>query len=276
MSVPHHVAVAKALPVWYLNGKEQYNVPDELKLLSLAEMMLIQRVAPFVPLRYTKNGVFGMYRHVRTFEQHIQGFVNALPRHQKDVTMLSMLKAVQAEIGNDATTHTLSYNVNKARVLVALKWLQLYNAEYNDIDIQMSALDWMEGEEETICKVASEPVCAGISMYVQRYLRKKTTVDVTKAASDSAVVTIHKLQGRTCLLVIDEVVQICKGRLRFVSACHRAMLNRPCSRWGFPTPTRRTLTNVEVTSMLQGDHMFPNTDILPYVSQYTAPNFSFY
>ena len=31
-----------SIPIWYLNGKLQFHVPDELKCLTMAEKMLIQ------------------------------------------------------------------------------------------------------------------------------------------------------------------------------------------------------------------------------------------
>ena len=48
----------KELPVWFDKGTCQFHVPDELKILSDAEKMLIQRLSPFVPLHHIKNVVF--------------------------------------------------------------------------------------------------------------------------------------------------------------------------------------------------------------------------
>ena len=69
----------QALPMWYKGGMAQYHVPEELQDLTLAEKLLIQRASPFVPLRFIKNGIFGLSGHVCTFEQDVEGFVNRLP-----------------------------------------------------------------------------------------------------------------------------------------------------------------------------------------------------
>ena len=61
------------LPVWYFNGDKkkqpQFHVPDELKNLTIAEKMLIQRVSPFVPLHHIKGGTMGLKGHVCAFEK---------------------------------------------------------------------------------------------------------------------------------------------------------------------------------------------------------------
>ena len=120
---PSYFVDKGALPLWYDNEKPQYHIPEELDTLSLAEKMLIQRASPFVPLRHIKNGIFGLAGHVCTFPQDIEKFVNTLPRHKNDVTMISVLKTVQAEVGDMPATATTTYRVHKEKVGKALRWL---------------------------------------------------------------------------------------------------------------------------------------------------------
>ena len=109
---------AGALPIWYDdNGIPQYHVPPELTILSVAEMMLIQLNSPFIPLEHIKNGTFGLSGHVCSFEQDVTEFVNRLPRHKDDVTMLKVLKVMRAELGaNDKANNSdviETFKVNK-------------------------------------------------------------------------------------------------------------------------------------------------------------------
>ena len=139
----------KLLPIWYLNGSPQFHVPTELSSLTLAEKMLIQLASPFIPLRHIKNGVFGLSGHVCCFEQDVEGFVNSLPRRKTDIVLLDVLKTVRAEIGSSEDRVDV-YKVRKANVGNALCWLKEYNIEYKDVEIDMSALDWLCGEEGSL------------------------------------------------------------------------------------------------------------------------------
>lgn len=142
---------AEALPIWYDNGVPQYHIPSELSTLTMAEMMLIQLNSPFIPLQHIKHGTFGLSGHVCSFEQDVKEFVNRLPRHKDDVTMLKVLKVIRAELGSNDRMNDSdvieTFKVNKKHVGNALRWLKKYNEEYKNIDINMGALDWLEGNE---------------------------------------------------------------------------------------------------------------------------------
>jgi Helitron helicase-like domain at N-terminus len=114
--------------------------------LTLAEKMLIALASPFIPLQHIKNGVFGLSGHVCCFDQDLEHFVNTLPRHPTDVSVLKVLKEIPVEIGG-SVTRTSVYTVRKTKVGEALAWLKEYNIEYKHIRIDMSALDWLQGEE---------------------------------------------------------------------------------------------------------------------------------
>lgn len=135
------------LPVWRKDGVVMYHIPPELEALSQAEKMLIQRVSPFVPLHHIRQGTMGLSGHVCAFEQDINEFLHRLPRSCSDVAMLTVLKTIQTEIGGEKEAHTRAFRVRKVKVLQALEFLKKHNPEYKDIEIDMSTLDWIEGEE---------------------------------------------------------------------------------------------------------------------------------
>ena len=59
----------KALPTWTERNSVYYNLPKELKNLTIAEKMLIQRVSPLIPVIHLKNGVLGSRGHIVSFFQ---------------------------------------------------------------------------------------------------------------------------------------------------------------------------------------------------------------
>ena len=136
----------KWLPIWYDGEEPKYHVPEELESLTLAEKMLIQLASPFIPLQHIKNGTFGLTGHVCCFEQDVEEFINTLPRRHTDVTILKVCKAIQAEIGSNAS-RTQEFTVDKTKIGKALQWLKKYNEEYKHINIDMTALDWLVEEK---------------------------------------------------------------------------------------------------------------------------------
>jgi Helitron helicase-like domain at N-terminus len=147
------------LPIWYKEGHVQYGVPPELTCLTLAEKMLIQLASPFIPLQHIKNGVFGLSGHVCSFEQDVEKFVTTLPRHPSEVTVLKVLKEVAVEVGG-CETRTSVFTVRRKNVGDALKWLKKYNIEYRNIPIDMSALDWLGGDEGSLDSVLTINSCS--------------------------------------------------------------------------------------------------------------------
>ena len=145
---PGYYLKRKQLPVWWKDGTAMFSLPPELIGLSDAEKMLIQRISPFVPLHHIKQGTMGLSGHVCAFEQDIGDFVKRLPRHQTDVSMLKVIKQLKTEIGDGKDVHTRTFRVRKSKVLSALLFLKKHNPLYHDIEIDMSALDWMGSAEE--------------------------------------------------------------------------------------------------------------------------------
>lgn len=146
-----------ALPVWRdRNGRIRYDIPPELKGLTCAEQMLIQRISPFVPLYHIKNGIFGLSGHVCAFEQDIEGFTDRLPRKPDDIAMLKVLKTIKAEIGREQETYTKAFKVRKKKVLGALFFLKVHHSDYKNITIHEQHLDWMKDETDTFEGLAIE------------------------------------------------------------------------------------------------------------------------
>jgi hypothetical protein len=138
------------LPIWYENGDKnnmpQFYVPNELKNLSMAEKMLIQKVSPFVPMQHIKNGIMGLKGHVCAFEQDINELAQKLPRRKEDFDMIRIEQFVRQEIGSEAFQKK-AFKVSRTKVLAALLWLKRHSRAYHDIEIDESALDWInEGD----------------------------------------------------------------------------------------------------------------------------------
>jgi hypothetical protein len=108
--------------------------------------MLIQRISPFVPLHHIKNGVMGLRGHVCAFEQDINEFICTLPRAVNDVSLIRVVKSLQAEIGSTVGTDR-TYFIRKSKVLDALFWLKQHNPLYSDIVVDPTRLNWIDGEE---------------------------------------------------------------------------------------------------------------------------------
>jgi hypothetical protein len=153
---PNHYLKNDNLPVWYKdddkNNMPNYHVPDELNSLSQAERMLVQLVSPFVPLHHIKNGTCGLSGHVCAYEQDVSEFVQRLPRRAEDTALLRVVKTIRTEIGGDKESTYKAFRVSKRKVLDALLWLKQHNRFYKDIVIDMSNMDWMEGDTDTLHK----------------------------------------------------------------------------------------------------------------------------
>ena len=97
---PEYFLRNNGLPVWYMDGDPKnppnFHVPPELKNLSLAEKMLIQRVSPFVPLQHIKNGVMGLKGHVCAFEQKIEKLAMELPRPLEEIDIVRVEQMVRS------------------------------------------------------------------------------------------------------------------------------------------------------------------------------------
>jgi len=81
------------LPIWYDEGGIQHNeIPPELSSLTIAELLLIQRVSPLVPIVHIRNGTMGLRGHVCSFMQDINSIASTLPNLPANVTAVKMVK----------------------------------------------------------------------------------------------------------------------------------------------------------------------------------------
>ena len=144
-------------PVWYeynADGSKvcddnnipipQYNIPEELSNLTMAEKLLIRRCCPFIPSVHLKEGILGIKGHCICFPQDVNEVCTILPQLKCQV-----VKYIR-EIGNtDSSRHRWEMlRVNRGRVLRALRWLKIHNSEYADIVIDETNLEWMKGQQE--------------------------------------------------------------------------------------------------------------------------------
>ena len=103
-----------------------------------------------MPLHHIKNGVFGLTGHCCAFEQDVDGFVNRLPRKPHDSALIEVMKAVVGEIKDVSTTTAKMFRVQKRAIHDALVFLCEHHTDHSKVEIDMSALDWLKGEEGSI------------------------------------------------------------------------------------------------------------------------------
>jgi len=110
----------------------------------MAEKLLIQRCANFVPSIHLSNWTFALKGHCITFPKDITEMCNELLLRKEAVVVFIRY------IGNkdNSAVYPKSLHVNKQNVLEALLWLKKHNAHYANITINESNSDWMNGQNE--------------------------------------------------------------------------------------------------------------------------------
>jgi hypothetical protein len=155
------------------NGKKipQFDRPHELLRLSMADKLLIQRCANFVPSIHLSNGIFALKGHCVTFPQDITEMCNKLALRIEAIVVFICY------IGNKVTSavYQKSLHVNKQNVLKALLWLKKHYAHYADITINESNLDWMNGQNEA--NIGTQASCLK-TKDMQRYKINATEEEV--------------------------------------------------------------------------------------------------
>lgn len=131
------------LPIWHADGKPQYGVPEELSSLREGEKLLIQQIAPYVPLQHLQHGAYGSQGHVCSFPQQIEDVCTTLPRKKANA-----IKVIKHYKLSDGTPDSLVFMIRRKHVLDALRWLKKYNHLYADITIAEENMNWMEEKEE--------------------------------------------------------------------------------------------------------------------------------
>lgn len=142
----------KMLPIWHDDdGTPQYHVPPELSELTVAEVLLIQRVSPLVPIVHIRNGTMGLKGHVCSFQQDVNSVATSLPNLPENVKAVKMVRTYKDA---DGAMQIRTYMVNRSRVMRALKWLVNHHVDYKqarengELEINEENLDWLGEEEE--------------------------------------------------------------------------------------------------------------------------------
>ena len=140
-------------PIWYERDSEgvmkfdddgkpvvRYDIPSELKDLTMSEKLLIRRCSPMIPSMHIKGGIYGINGHCVCFPQDINNMCMELP--QTETSMVTFVR----HISNRVTGESISrhYKVNKKKVIAALKWLKVHHSGYHGITINESNLDWIK------------------------------------------------------------------------------------------------------------------------------------
>lgn len=121
---------AKFNPYTSENNMDPGPIPSELQVLTPIEEMLVARVHPVICFyRYKKQQ--SIYKHhVINFPQDIKAFTNELPPPLESLSEIILVSR------NFVHSRSRKLEVNKLRVLRALRWLKENNKYYSDIVIK--------------------------------------------------------------------------------------------------------------------------------------------
>lgn len=150
-----HYLESNLQPVWYErdpNGKiridsegravARYDIPPELKSLTMSEKLLIRRCSPMIPSHHLKHGFYGIEGHCICFPQHIEAMCSELPQQKSN--MVIFVRHISTRLTGEVRSR--HFRVNKARVIRALEWLKIHHIGYHDITINESNMDWIVGD----------------------------------------------------------------------------------------------------------------------------------
>ncbi len=122
------------------------DIPMELSSLTVLEQLLIQKRAPYIPSVHLNNGFFALMGQCVAFPQQVSKVCTDLPRHPDEIVTYIR------QLGNSKTSsvHLQHLKVQCNKVINVLKWLKLHHAEYRDITINESKLDWVNDQSEAV------------------------------------------------------------------------------------------------------------------------------
>jgi hypothetical protein len=136
----------QVLPIWKeKNGTIRYDLPEQLQDLSEAEKLLISPYLVYVPLHHMAKGQIGCRGHVCCFQQDIPSISNVLPRLPQDISLIRIIKQYKDDNGEISSK---IFTVRRSKVIEALYWLKEYSIVFQDININIDNLSWMENKEE--------------------------------------------------------------------------------------------------------------------------------
>ena len=120
-------------PIWFdNNGAVQWQVPMQLRGLSLQEELLIQKSAPYIPVIHMYNGTLGLKGHCVVFERESDGDIFKLPRMESDTVCFNRQYGTK-ESGKEQRQMPLV--VRRKHVMDALNLLKVIHKCYDDVFI---------------------------------------------------------------------------------------------------------------------------------------------
>ena len=129
-------------PIWFdNNGTVQWQVPSQLRGLSLQEELLIQKSAPYIPVIHLYNGTLGLKGHCVVFERESNGDICKLPRTQSDTVCFNRQYGTK-EGGKEQRQMPLV--VRRKNVMDALNVLKVIHKCYDDVFIDKIPKDQTE------------------------------------------------------------------------------------------------------------------------------------
>ncbi|GFH43542.1 hypothetical protein CTEN210_00015 [Chaetoceros tenuissimus] len=140
----------RMFPVWYDDDEikedkykeAHYELPEELRDLTVTEKMLIQTQSFLIPCIHIGKGKFGLCGHTVMFKRDIASICLQLPRSELDYIEIKRLS-----VNKDQQTFD-TFKVRRKKVIAALNWLKKHNRFYRDITIVEENLNWMGDKEE--------------------------------------------------------------------------------------------------------------------------------
>ena len=150
-----HYLESNLQPVWYERDSDgkikidsegravaRYDIPPELKSLTMAEKLLIRRCSPMIPSHHLKHGFYGIEGHCICFPQHIEAMCSELPQQKSN--MVIFVRHISTRLTGEVRSR--HFRVNKTKVIRALEWLKIHHIGYHDITINESNMDWIAGD----------------------------------------------------------------------------------------------------------------------------------
>ena len=134
------------LPIWTdSNGSIRYDLPSELQDLSLAERLLIQKIAVLIPVVHMYQGQLGLNGHSVMFRKDLSVLCNELPRIKVD--LIHVIREINLSDGSSGIQNQI-FTVRRKKVLAALFWLKKFHTDYRNITIVEENLDWIGTGDE--------------------------------------------------------------------------------------------------------------------------------
>ena len=136
LKVQHLLMISRGMRMKKIKHQE---IPEEFSSLTISELPLICKSAPYIPSVHLRNGFYALQDQCVVFPQNMTPVCTDLPRHPNQ--MVTYI----CQLGNSETSslHLQHLKVRRIKAIEALKWLKIHHTEYKDITFNRSKLDWM-------------------------------------------------------------------------------------------------------------------------------------